>query len=469
MEREVISIKRKALRINLDESVYGTFAEIGAGQEVARTFFQVGGASGTIAKTMSAYDMAYSDAIYGEEKSGRYVSESRLMKMLDHECQLLETRLVDQKYQNRRFFAFADTCSILNFKKTNDPHSWLGLRFQLTPKGGYNDAIIHVRLKDNDALLQQKVIGGIGVNLIFACYWYANDLNKFVDSLMDNLSTDQVEIDLLRIEGPDFDIDNRLLALKLVKKGFTEATIFGSNREVHQPKDFLYKKNVLCLRSRFRPFTKLSENMLESGKKTFEGIMGAEKKYITLSELTLNNLNEDDSNPSDFIDRAELLCSLGHTVLLSNCDKHDKLVSFLNRCRTNKVGIIVGVMNLNSMLNIASYENQASELLHYFGNVFKGNTHMLAYPYFSKKEKKVIEAESLKVKAEVKHLYKHLLESKLISGIKNYDKKLLDIHADDVIELILSNDKRWKKFVPAKAAITIEKKGLFNIGKGKAK
>jgi hypothetical protein len=469
MEREVISIKRKALRINLDESVYGTFAEIGAGQEVARTFFQVGGASGTIAKTMSAYDMAYSDAIYGEEKSGRYVSESRLMKMLDHECQLLETRLVDQKYQNRRFFAFADTCSILNFKKTNDPHSWLGLRFQLTPKGGYNDAIIHVRLKDNDALLQQKVIGGIGVNLIFACYWYANDLNKFVDSLMDNLSTDQVEIDLLRIEGPDFDIDNRLLALKLVKKGFTEATIFGSNREVHQPKDFLYKKNVLCLRSRFRPFTKLSENMLESGKKTFEGIMGAEKKYITLSELTLNNLNEDDSNPSDFIDRAELLCSLGHTVLLSNCDKHDKLVSFLNRCRTNKVGIIVGVMNLNSMLNIASYENQASELLHYFGNVFKGNTHMLAYPYFSKKEKKVIEAESLKVKAEVKHLYKHLLDSKLISGIKNYDKKLLDIHADDVIELILSNDKRWKKFVPEKAAITIVKKGLFNIGKGKAK
>jgi hypothetical protein len=469
MEREVISIKRKALRINLDESVYGTFAEIGAGQEVARTFFQVGGASGTIAKTMSAYDMAYSDAIYGEEKSGRYVSESRLMKMLNHECQLLETRLVDQKYQNRRFFAFADTCSILNFKKTNDPHSWLGLRFQLTPKGGYNDAIIHVRLKDNDALLQQKVIGGIGVNLIFACYWYANDLNKFVDSLMDNLSTDQVEIDLLRIEGPDFDIDNRLLALKLVKKGFTEATIFGSNREVHQPKDFLYKKNVLCLRSRFRPFTKLSENMLESGKKTFEGIMGAEKKYITLSELTLNNLNEDDSNPSDFIDRAELLCSLGHTVLLSNCDKHDKLVSFLNRCRTNKVGIIVGVMNLNSMLNIASYENQASELLHYFGNVFNGNTHMLAYPYFSKKEKKVIEAESLKVNAEVKHLYKHLLESKLISGIKNYDKKLLDIHADDIIEMILSNDKRWKKFVPEKAAITIEKKGLFNIGKGKAK
>lgn len=462
MEREVISIKRKALRINLDESIYGTFAEIGAGQEVARTFFQVGGASGTIAKTMSAYDMAYSDAIYGEEQSGRYVSESRLTKMLDHECELLESRLIHEKYQSKRFFAFADTCSILNYQKTNDPHSWIGLRFKLTPNGGYNNATIHVRLKDNDALLQQKVIGGIGVNLIFACYFYSHDLNKFVDSLMDNLTTDQVEIDLLKIEGPSFNIDNRLLALKLVKKGFTDATIFGSNREVHQPKDFLYKKNVLCLRSRFRPYTKLSDDMLETGKAAFEKILGHDKQYISLSELTLNNLNGDDeTNPSDFLDRAELLCSLGHTVLLSNCDKHDKLVQFLDRCKTNKIGIIVGTMNLNSMLNHSFLANNASELLTYFGGIFNGNTHMLAYPYFSVKEDKIIEAETLEVKAESASLYKHLLENKLIIGIKNYDQNLLGIHSDDIINLIKNKDASWKQFVPEKAAITIEKNRLF--------
>jgi hypothetical protein len=189
--------------------------------------------------------------------------------------------------------------------------------------------------------------------------------------------------------------------------------------------------------------------------------MGSEKKYITLSELTLNNLNEDDTNPSDFLDRAELLCSLGHTVLLSNCDKHDKLVNFLNRCKTNKIGIIVGVMNLNNLLNHSIYENASSELLHYFGNVFNGKTYMLAYPFYSQKDKKVIEADSLKVKSELKHLYKHLLDSKLISAIQNFDKKLLDIHSDDVIDLIKNNDKRWKKFVPEKAAITIEKKRLF--------
>lgn len=466
MSREVISIKRKALRINLEGSIYGTFAEIGAGQEVARTFFQVGGASGTVAKTMSAYDMAFSDSIYGEEESGRYVSESRLNKMLTHEYELLGERLVGDEYEGKRFFAYANTCSILNYTKTNDPHCWMGLRFQLTPGGGYNDVIVHIRLKDNDALLQQRVIGGVGVNLIFACFWYSNDINAFIDSLMDNLSVDQIEIDLVRINGENFNIDNRLVALKLVKKGYTDATIFGSKREVYQPKDFLYKKNVLCLRSRFRPYTLLSEDMQKSGELTFQHRLADDEQFISLSELTLNNLmGDEDHDPTDFLDRAELLCQLGHTVLVSNCDKHDKLIDFFTRCKTKKIGIIVGVMNLIELFKKENYCSAPSELLSYFGGIFRGETVMIAYPYYSKSEQKVVDSTTLRVDESLSHIYHHLISNNLIVDSENSHPDLLNIFSDKIIASIQAGDDTWKAAVPEKVAELISEKHLFGYKK----
>lgn len=462
MNREILSIKRKALRINLDAAIYGTFAEIGAGQEVARTFFQVGGASGTIAKTMSAYDMSYSDAIYGEEESGRYVSDSRLQKMLDHEVHLLNTRLTDDKYENKRFFAFADTCSVINFKKTNDPHCWMGLRFQTDPNGEYNDVIVHARLKDSDAILQQRVIGGLGVNLIYACFNLLGDMNSFVDSLLDNLSIEQLEIDLLKVKGPSFKIDNRLLALKLVKKGLTDATIFGCDKEVIQPKDYLYKKNVLCLRSRFRPFTLLSENMQRSGEQTFKQHLKEDKTFVELSELTLNNLLGDmDDDPTDFLDRADLLCSLGHTVLISNCDKHDKLVNFFNRCNVKEIGLIVGVMNLEDLFNKSKYKNAPSELLGYFGGIFTGNTMMIAHPYFSKEKKEVIEADKMVIDPTLDHIYQHLLKNNLVVNSTPYDRELLHIFSEKIFDLMHEQKPEWKNYVPVKVASLIEEKHLF--------
>lgn len=467
MSREIISIKRKALQINLEQSIYGTFAEIGAGQEVARTFFQAGGSSGTVAKTMSAYDMAFSDSIYGkEEESGRYVTRSRLNKMLDHEYQLLQERLVGEKYSNRRFFAFADTCSVLNYMKTNDPHSWMGLRFQLKPGGAYNDVILHIRMKDRDAILQQKVIGTIGVNLIYACYWFHNDMNAFVDSLMDNLTRDQVEIDLLKITGTDFKTDNRLLALKIVKKGYTSATIFSSNREVFQPKDFLYKKNVLCLRSRFRPFTKLSEDMLQSGEITFKKVLPKEDNtFITLSELTMNNLLADeDSDPTDFLDRAEMLCQLGHTVLVSNCDKHDKLVGFFQRCRVNNLGLIVGTMNLKELFTIENSETAARDLLTYFGNVFANKTYMIAYPFITKDTNEIISTKELQIPSELQHLYQYLLQNKLIVDAEDYHAEHLNIFSDKIVQMIAEGNEEWKKSVPEEVADLICKSALFGCG-----
>lgn len=462
MNREILSIKRKALRINLDGAIYGTFAEIGAGQEVARTFFQVGGASATVAKTMSAYDMSYSDAIYGEEESGRYVSDSRLKKMLDHEVELLNSRLKGDKYENKRFFAFADTCSIINFKKTNDPHCWMGLRFQTDPNGEYNDVIVHARLKDSDANLQQRVIGGLGVNLIYACFNLLHDMNGFVDSLLDNLFIEQIEIDLLKVKGPSFQIDNRLLALKLVKKGLTDATIFGCDKEVLQPKDYLYKKNVLCLRSRFRPFTLLSENMQRSGEQTFKQYLKEDKSFVELSELTLNNLLGDmDDDPTDFLDRADLLCSLGHTVLISNCDKHDKLVNFFNRCNVKEIGLIVGVMNLEDLFNVAKYKNAPSELLGYFGGIFTGNAMMIAHPYFSKEKNEVIEADKMVIDPSLDHIYQHLLKNNLVVNSTPYDSGLLHIFSEKIFNLMHEQKPEWKNYVPVKVAALIEEKHLF--------
>ena len=465
MEYDVISIKRKALKINLEASIYGTFAEIGAGQEVVRAFFQVGGASGTVAKSMSAYDMAFSDSIYGEEETGRYVSESRVIKMLEHEYNLLEKRLVGEKYMHRRFFAFADTCTTLNYLKNNDPHCWLGLRFQVDPQGPVNEVIVHIRLKEKDALLQQRTIGGIGVNLIYACYWYADNMDAFVQSLMDNITTDQAEIDMIRLKGANFsDIDNRLLALMLVKKGFTSGTIFGPDKEVYQPKDILYKKNVLCLRGRFRPVTKVSEDMFKCGLETFRNQFSCEdNQLLAISELNINTLEtEGGFDDKDFLDRTDILCNLGHTVMISNCQKHDKLLAYLRRCRPKNIGIVLGVMNLMELMNESKYENPQGDILHYFGELFQANTKMFIYPYKPTKESDIITLNNFPVSESLRPLFEFLKMSGFMIDLDGYHKELLSIFSNDVIQQVKSGAAGWEEHVPPTVADFIKANCLFD-------
>lgn len=463
MDREILSIKRKALRINLDQSIYGTFAEIGAGQEVVRNFFQVGGASGTVAKAMSAYDMTFSDAIYGSECSGRYVSDSRLKKMLDHEFDLLRERLHDGKYDKKKFFAFSNTCTTLNFKKDNDPHGWMGVRYQLKPHTEPNEVIIHVRLKGTDSLSQQRVIGGIGTNLLFACYWYYDQMDDFIESLLDNLSTDQAEIDMIRVKGPDFDgVDNRLLALELVKKNFTDATIFSANKEVYQPKDILYKKNILCLRGRFRPVTNVNADMMKCGLEHFKKEVPNDDDLVVLSEITLNNLSGDGNfENKDFLDRADILCNLGHTVMISNCHKHDKLINYLDLCKPQRIGIILGILNIVELFNENNYENAEGELLHYFGEIFKRNTRMLVYPYQPDKNRPVITTENLKVSESLIHLYTHLKANKFLVDLEGYDQTVLQIFSPKVIQMIKAGEPGWEDMVPDTVADIIKEKCLF--------
>lgn len=464
MEREILSIKRKALRINLDQNIYGTFAEIGAGQEVVRNFFQVGGASGTIAKAMSAYDMTFSDAIYGSEGAGRYVSEPRLHKMLDHEYDLLNERLQHDKYDNKRFFVFSNTCTTLNYKKDNDPHGWMGVKFQLHPDGEANEVIIHVRLKGTDSLYQQRVIGGVGTNLLFACYWYHDQMEDFLDSLMDNLSTDQLEIDMIRVKGPDFkNVDNRLLALLLVKKRFTDGTIFGSDKEVFQPKDVLYKKNVLCLRGRFRPVTKVNEDMMKCGVEYYRKEVGNTDDLIVLSEITLNNLSGDgEFDTKDFLDRADILCGLGHTVMISNCHKHDVLINYLNRCKPQRIGIILGILNIVELFNEKYYKNAEGELLHYFGEIFMHNTRMLVYPYQPEKNRSVITTNNLEVPDSLKFLFQHLKQNKFLIDIEGYDESVLQIFSPKVIQMIKTGEAGWEEMVPDTVADIVKERCLFD-------
>ncbi len=462
---EIHPIKKKALLVNLDNSIYGTFAEIGAGQEVARNFFRVGGASGTIAKSMSAYDMAFSDNIYGVEENGRYVSESRLLKMLDHEYKLLTERLKGEKYENRRFFAFANTVTTLNYTRTNEPHGWVGIRFQLTPDSEPNDIIFHARVFDNNAILQQSVLGEIGVNLIHGAFNYADDAETIVRALQDNLSTNHIEVDMIRISGPDFeDVDNRLLGMLLVKIGFTNATIFGPNRQMYQAKDFLYKKNVLVMRGRFRPVTNVNEDMLQNGIKSFTKDGMNTDDLTILNEMTLNNLYKgaEEQSRKDFLDRAEILCSLGHNVMVSNFHEHHKLVNYLTECRTKKVGIVLGVLNLLHIYGLVNDEDNSKAVLNSFGQLFANNVTMYAYPYQRYKNGEIITAKTLKTYPEIKHLHEHFIANGYIEDIEEYNEENLQIFSDEIIAQIKAGEDTWEDFVPEKVAYLIKRNCLFD-------
>ena len=432
MAREIFETKRKALKINLDAAIYGTFAEIGAGQEVARNFFEAGAASGTIAKTMSAYDMAFSDAIYGVEESGRYVSRARLTKMLSHEFNLLTERLHMEKYDNKRFFAFADTVTTLNFTKTNDPHGWLGIRFQSEVDGPTNDIIIHVRLLDSDNRLQSKVLGILGVNLVFAAYYYSHDPQVMIESLVDNLSVGSVEIDLVKVSGPVFESANeRLLNLYLIAKGFANAAIFRPDGPAAQIKDFLYKKDIIVLRTKYRQKSLPNFDLFNLAVEQFKkNTLADPENTVVLIEVLMGNVLDEDLDLTSedlqyFAQRAEELCSTGNNIMVSNFRRNNHLAEFVKTFKPRNVGIATNVSNLRNIFNSDNYnkENYTNELLSYISGMFSKNVKLYAYPYLNKKENKIITTKNLKVSDEAKPLYDFLIQNHYIIDIENYDEK----------------------------------------------
>ncbi len=434
MAREIYETKRKALKINLNPDIYGTFAEIGAGQEVARNFFEAGAASGTIAKTISAYDMAFSDAIYGVEDSGRYVSRTRLNKMLDHEFDLLTERLQGEKYASKKFFAFADTVTTLNFTKSNEPHGWIGIRFQHEVDGPTNDIVIHVRLLDSDNRLQTKVLGILGVNLVFAAYYYAENPQTMIESLVDNLSVGSVEIDLVKVSGPLFEQANeRLLNLYLIAKGFAKAAIFKPDAKAAQIKDYLYKKNIIILRTKYRQKSNPNFDLFNLAVEEFRKNTGAKAQdTVVLIEVLMGNVLDESSSITDedliyFAERAEYLCSTGNNILVSNFRRNNHLAEFVQTFKPKNVGIATNVSNLKNIFNTHNYnkENYTNELLSYISGMFSKNVKLYSYPYLDKKNDRIVTTKNMPVSEEAKPLFDFLIQNDYIIDIENYDEKFV--------------------------------------------
>src|ERR1700691_5982750 len=322
---------QKALRINLDPRWYGTVAEIGAGQEVVRWFFRVGGAAGTVAKSISAYDMAVSDAVYG--KVDRYVSAGRLQGMLDHEFELNVERLDGERGDENCFFAFADTVVARSFRGGNECHGWMGVKFQAHPHDEPSQIGLHLRMLDIEASLQQEALGIVGVNLLHGAFFQHHEPEALVESLLDRLTTGRIEIDMIQFRGIEFrKVDNRLMALKLVQLGLSGVAMFGPDRAVLQPSEALRKKAVLVERGSFRPTTLVNIDMLATALAKFEGdaAVGG-KPVLGLTELTMRNLlaGGTDVDRRDFLARADLLAACGMTVFISDYFEYYRLSVYL--------------------------------------------------------------------------------------------------------------------------------------------
>jgi len=461
--RQKLETEQKALEINLNVGVYGTFAEIGAGQEVARYFFQVGAAAGTIAKTMSAYDKIYSDHIYGTEPTGRYVCESRLYRMLDHEYDLISSRLSHER-PGTNFFVFADTIAAVNYQRTIKGDGWLGIRFQLHPDQEPNEMIIHVRMLDHDNQLQQQAIGVLGVNLIYACYTYHDQPQELLKSLLDGL-TGRVKIDMVRLTGPDFEhLDNRLLCLWMVRYGLTEGTMFGPDgRSVHAS-EFLYKKDVLVVRGSYRPPTLVNLDMIKVSNQQFRNDPKVDASRTSLlTEITLDNLAAKGAeiDEKDFLDRTELLCAMGQTVVVSDCEEHQKLVSYLDDYKVRQLGLVLGVRPLLDMLTNKYYQNMETRLLAAFGELFARNVRIYVYPYMQEGSAELMTAENLPVPEGLKFLYRHLLDNQQIVDVVGFKPAILHIFSKDILALVREGYSGWESMVPPKIAALIKEKCLF--------
>ena len=461
----ILTAGQKAKSINIDKTIYGSFVEIGAGQEVARQFFRVGSASKTIAKTMSAYDRDFSDAIYGKEKDGRYVCKSRLNKMLNQEYSLLEERLNRKDHLDTRYFVFADTVTTINYERTNQGHGWIGLRFQLDPKKAPNDFLIHIRLHDQGAKIQQETVGIIGTNLMHACF-NESDPKKILSHLYDNLSRDNFEIDMVEVLGPNFNnIDNRLLSLTLVKERMTNAVIFTPAGKNKYPSDVLFQKNILTLRGSFRPVTKVNIDMLTEGLKKFKQNKKVKEDNIQLLfEITLSNLmSEGQLDERDFLDRADILCSLGYTVMISNYKKYYKLCEYLSRYTDARLGFIIGVDNLVEMFEEKYYRNLNGGIMEAFGIMITRDIKFYLYPYQSNIKEKLLNSTNIPIHPRAKSIYKYLFNNKRIEDL-DYNPDILNIYSRDVLKKIKSCEEgTWEHMVPEGVSQIIKEKSLFGM------
>lgn len=456
------STERKALQINLDPRRYGSFAEIGAGQEVVRWFFRVGAAAGTIAKSMSAYDMSVSDAIYGECE--RYVCRQRLEDMLSHEHSLNLERLKESRGDTTAFFAFADTVSARNFKGTNDCHGWMGIKFQAHPRDEDSQIIIHVRMLDTENALQQEALGIIGVNLLYGAFFLHHEPELLIESLLDNLSTRRIEIDMIEFSGIAFrHVDNRVMSLRLVQLGLSNAAMFAANGEVLQPSEILYKKPILVERGSFRPLTHVNVDMLNAAQQQFcnEPDVDADQ-VICLAEITMRNLRANgEIDLRDFLARADTLAACGMTVLISDYFEYYRLAAYLARYTKQKIGITMGAGSLHELFDDKYYTQLDGGILESFGRLFKNDLKLYIYPLLDQQTGELITVENLKIAPEVRKLYQYLVDKGCIEQLRHHNPEHLQTFSREVLRRIEAGDPSWTEHVPAEVARVIQERGFF--------
>lgn len=459
-----LTTHQKALRINLDPTTYGSFAEIGAGQETARNFFQAGAASGTIAKTISAYDMSFSDNIYGPSASGRYVSEERLLKMLKTEAEELTGVLQEKIKPETRFFVFANTVTTINFTKDREGHGWLGVRFQLKPGGDANEVILHVRMLENDSLQQQQTLGILGTNLIYACFNYSESPNTFLKSLFDTLDRSQLEITMIRMCGPELDyVDNRLLGVQLVKNKMARAILFDSNGQLKQPADMLYKKNLMLFRGSFRPITYVGLDMIKTSYAIFKKDEDHNKQNtITVCEMSMNNLiSNGDFSERDFLARVDILNGIGQNVMVSDYRYYYKLANYLSNFRIKNLRLVISFSTFQTIFNKNYYSELRGGIMEAFGKLFTDNMKLYVYPALDSKTEEFKSSKDLELANDLDLIYKFLMDNKKIIDIKNANKSKMHILAKDVLDLINKKDDSWESMVSMYVRDQIKKNNLF--------
>ena len=461
MPESELKVEKKAFQINMEPRIYGAFAEIGAGQDVARRFFAVGGAAGTVAKTISAYDMTFSDAIYGA--CGRYVSRARLHSMLTHEYNLLIERLDEKVGSSRTFFAFADTVAARSFRRHAESQGWMGIRFQKQPRTEPNEIIIHVRMLDARNLQQQEAIGIVGVNLIHGAYFLTENPEALVASLVDDLAPGRIEVDMIRFTGPDFaDVDDRIMALQLVTQNLTNAALFRATGEIVNAADALYKKPLLVERGSFRPVTLLADDMLNCAKAMFmreEGVRDSEPEI--LMEITMKNLlASGELDLRDFLDRVDMLGAMGRTVLISNYGAYHRLVNYLTRYTDRMVGLPLGIPAMAEILEEEYYKDLEGGILEALGRLFKTGVKLYVYPFLNPNGD-LVTTENFEVAPNLVHLYRHLLDNGFIEAMEGYNPSYLPIKSPGVLAKIRAGISSWESMVSPEVAKIIKQRQLF--------
>lgn len=469
MPEATLTTMQKAFAFNMDDDKYGTIAEIGAGQEVSRCFFMAGGAAGTVAKTISAYDMSVSDAIYGEEQDKRYVSESRLKKMLEKEFGLLVHRVADRRPKTSTYFAFADTVTARSYSQRGECHGWMGIKLQLKPGAEASAILLHIRMLDESHSLQQEAVGILGVNLIYGAFKYYTRLDMLIQSLGHNLEWGRLEVDLIRFSGPQFEhVDNRLMALKLVEMELANAVVFSADRKtLMHPSDLFHNRNILVMRGMFKPVTHVSVDMITSGMEIFSRIPEVTAEdTIAVPEISIAEMRVQNAiDMPDILDRVDCLNLLGYPVIVSNYLRFFRMRDYIGRYTRKKVAFVLGIPNLVTLFDDAYYEGLEGGIMGAFASLFDRETLLFVYPmHDAQNPGAMITSETFPVPQKLKYFYRHLQANHMILPVEQYIDANMHIWAEDVLKQIKKGPGQWEKDVPQVVAREIVQRCLFGFG-----